>query len=60
MAKKEDVKTNSPSLNQCCADCMKWEQFGKECWSHWHGKKECSQKVENQDEWDYEKLVLKE
>ncbi|MFH1439705.1 MAG: hypothetical protein ABIG89_04005 [Candidatus Woesearchaeota archaeon] len=60
MAEKEEIKTNNPEMvNECCANCLKWEQFGHECWAHWHGKKECSQKVESQDEWDYEKLIMK-
>ena len=58
--KKEDVKTNIPeATNECCKNCLKWQQFGEECWAHWHGKKECSQLVESQDEWDYEKLLFK-
>ncbi|MBT4825008.1 hypothetical protein HN695_02030 [Candidatus Woesearchaeota archaeon] len=61
MTKKEEVKTNkSEACNLCCMKCLKWDQFKEECWSHWHGKKECSQMVENQDDWDYEKLLLKE
>ena len=60
MANKKEVKTNSPKIiSDCCNNCLKWEQFGEECWSHWHNKKECSQRVESQDEWDYEKLLMK-
>ena len=34
----------------CCEDCLKWEQFGKECWVYWEKKKECTQKVESLDQ----------
>jgi hypothetical protein len=58
---KQEIKTNIPNANnECCKECIKWDQFGETCWAHWHGKKECSQIVRNQDEWDYEKLLLKE
>jgi len=53
---EEDNKTNIP---ECCKECMKWDQFGEKCWVFWHGKSQCSQMVNSQDEWDYEKLVLK-
>ncbi|MBI4453564.1 hypothetical protein HY636_02875 [Candidatus Woesearchaeota archaeon] len=58
MADKEQIKTNA-LLAPCCEKCLKWSQFQEKCWVFWHGKKECSQKVENQDEWDYEKLLLR-
>jgi len=27
----------------CCKGCIKFDQFGKECWVYWNDKKECSQ-----------------
>ena len=30
---------------ECCDGCIKWEQFGKDCWVYWERKKECAQKV---------------
>ena len=59
-SKKEEIKTNMPDpLNECCKSCLKWNAYGEGCHVHWHGKKECSQKVKTQDEWEYEKLFMK-
>lgn len=54
-----DEKAKQETQNKCCANCLKWGQFGERCWVFWEGKKECSQRVESQDEWDYEKLVIR-
>jgi len=34
-------------IPECCEDCIKWEQFGKDCWIYWEKKKSCTQKVTN-------------
>lgn len=57
--KEKEEKPKKIPLNECCKDCLKWEHFAEECWVFWEGKKECSHKVGTQDEWDYEKLLLK-
>ena len=28
---------------ECCDGCVKWQQFGSECWVYWEKKKNCSQ-----------------
>ncbi|MFH2027771.1 MAG: hypothetical protein ABIJ08_01405 [Nanoarchaeota archaeon] len=33
------------SIPDCCEDCIKWEQFGKNCWVYWELKKNCTQKM---------------
>ena len=39
---KEEAKENAP---ECCVDCIKWDQWGKNCWLYWERKKHCTQKV---------------
>jgi len=41
-------------VNSVCSDCLKWESYGDKCWVHWKGKKECTQKARNSDEWQDE------
>lgn len=57
---KAEIRSNIPeALNDCCKECMKWQKFGDKCWAHWDGKKECSQKVKDIDEWEYEKMLFR-
>jgi hypothetical protein len=42
MAEESFKKEDAP---ECCRDCLKWEQFGKNCWIYWERKKHCTQKV---------------
>ena len=37
--------------NEICKDCLKWQAYGEQCWVHWKGKKECTLKARNSDEW---------
>ena len=51
-SKKEDKygpygKPNAP----VCENCLRWQQFGSGCYVYWAGKKSCSMKVRNMDEW---------
>jgi len=27
---------------EVCEGCIRWEQFGKDCWVYWDLKKECT------------------
>lgn len=45
-------------VNEVCRDCLKWHQFGKECWVWWRGKKFCSMRVATREEWRSEEQVL--
>ncbi len=35
-----DKKADNPTV---CDGCKNWNQFGKECWAYWEGKKVCTQ-----------------
>ena len=38
MAKEEKI-----AAPNCCAGCVKWDMFGKNCWVYWDLKKQCTQ-----------------
>lgn len=52
-------KYNNEECNDICKDCLKWKQFGKNCWVYWEGKKYCTMKVTSEEEWKKEMLFLK-
>jgi hypothetical protein len=30
-------------IPDCCDGCIKYQEFGKECWVYWEAKKSCTQ-----------------
>jgi len=51
----EDNKKHAPA----CSGCLKFQQFGKKCRVFWEGKKECTLKVLDMDEWNRENQILR-
>jgi len=43
---EEKEKVEAPT---CCEECLKWQQFGKNCWVYWERKSHCTQKVTEND-----------
>ena len=29
-------------IPECCKGCLKYDQFGKECWVFWENKRDCT------------------
>jgi hypothetical protein len=44
--------------NKICADCIKFEKFGKKCHVHWDNKKVCTLKAKNEEEWQEQTRIL--
>ena len=43
----EEKKSDVPA---CCAGCVRWEKFGKDCFYYWEGKKHCTMWTGSWDE----------
>jgi len=57
--KKKKEEKGEVMVNEVCKDCLKWKQFGEQCWVHWKLKKYCTQKVFDEDEWSEQEKLLK-
>jgi hypothetical protein len=44
--------------NHICADCLKFQKFGKDCHVHWENKKVCTLKVRSEEEWQEQVRML--
>jgi hypothetical protein len=55
MAEKKKKEEKEKKAKQpgapVCAGCLRWEKFGEECWVYWEGKKFCTMKVTNVEDW---------
>jgi len=39
---EEKQAKEDKNIPPACVDCLRWEQFGRNCHYFWEGKKECS------------------
>lgn len=47
------------NINEICKDCLKFERFNKSCWVYWDGKKFCTQKVKDMNDWIEKESIAK-
>ncbi|MBS3109845.1 hypothetical protein J4227_04935 [Candidatus Woesearchaeota archaeon] len=48
--KKKEHRAKQPGA-PVCVGCLRWDKFGDSCWVYWEGKKFCTMKVHNIEEW---------
>ncbi len=46
----EETKKEDKTMAPACAGCLRWEQFGRNCFYYWDLKKECSMKALGPDQ----------
>ncbi len=53
--KKEEKEKSSEKQKQpgapICVGCLRYDKFGDKCWVFWEGKKFCTMKATNVEEW---------